>query len=44
MGQEIDKRRVELPEPLRHLGQFQVPIHVAANLDPTVTVVVEQES
>jgi large subunit ribosomal protein L9 len=43
IGQEIDKRRIILDEPLRHLGQFQVPIHVAANLDPTVTVVVEQE-
>ncbi|MDP3046644.1 MAG: 50S ribosomal protein L9 [Chloroflexota bacterium] len=44
MGQEIDKRRIELEEPLRHLGQFQVPIHVASNLNPKVTVVVEQEN
>jgi large subunit ribosomal protein L9 len=44
MGQEIDKRRIELDEPLRHLGAFQVPIHVAATLDPKVTVVVEQEN
>lgn len=43
MGQEIDKRKFILEEPLKHLGEFKVPVHVAAGLEPTVTVVVERE-
>ncbi len=43
MGQEIDKRKIILAEPLRHLGEHQVPVHVAPDLEPTVTVIVERE-
>ncbi len=43
MGQEIDKRKIILDEPLRHLGEHQVPVHVAPNLEPAVTVVIERE-
>ena len=43
LGHELDKRKVELPEPLRHLGEFQVPVRVTAELEPTVTVVIEKE-
>jgi len=43
LGHEIDKRKVELAEPLRHLGEFQVPVRVSATLVPKVTVVIEKE-
>jgi ribosomal protein L9 len=43
MGQELDKRHIMLEEPLRHLGEFKVPVRVSADLQPTVTVVIERE-
>ncbi len=43
VGQEIDKRDVELGEPIRHLGEFKVPIRLAPKVEPVVTVVVEPE-
>jgi len=43
VGQKIDKRKVILEEPLRHLGEYQVPIHIAPGLEPTITVVIERE-
>ncbi|MEW6232009.1 MAG: 50S ribosomal protein L9 [Chloroflexota bacterium] len=42
-GQPINKRKIILEEPLRHLGTYQVPVKIAADLEPTVTVVVEAE-
>lgn len=43
VGQPIDKRHVELEEPIRHLGTYKVPIRIAPKLIPSVTVVVEAE-
>lgn len=43
-GQEIDKRDIELSEPLRHLGTFKVPVRLGPKLTPSVTVVIEPES
>jgi large subunit ribosomal protein L9 len=40
-GIEVDKRKVDLREPLRSLGTHTVPIRLATDLAPTVTVVVE---
>lgn len=40
-GIELDKRKVELREPLRTLGTHTVPIRLAADLAPSVTVVIE---
>jgi large subunit ribosomal protein L9 len=40
-GLEVDKRKVELREPLRTLGTHAVPIRLAADLAPLVTVVIE---
>lgn len=41
--QEIDKRKVLLDEPLKSLGEFQVPIKVTADLTPAVRVIIEAE-
>jgi large subunit ribosomal protein L9 len=43
-GLDVDKRRVDLREPLRSLGTHSVPIRLATDLAPTVTVVVEATS
>lgn len=43
LGQEIDKRRIEMDEPLKHLGTFRVPIRLSKDVVPEVTVVIEQE-
>jgi large subunit ribosomal protein L9 len=42
-GIPVDKRRIELREPLRSLGTHTVPIRLASDLVPSVTVVVEPE-
>lgn len=43
IGQPIDKRHVELAEPIRHLGEFKVPVRLAPKIEPDVTIVVEPE-
>jgi large subunit ribosomal protein L9 len=43
IGQPIDKRHVELGEPIRHLGTFKVPVRLGPKPVPAVTVVVEPE-
>jgi len=40
-GQAIDKRKVDLDEPIRLLGKHQVPIRLLSGVAPEVTVVVE---
>ena len=40
-GHAIDKRKVELSEPIHILGTHKVPIHLMPNLAPEVSVVVE---
>lgn len=45
VGQEIDRRAVELEEPIRSLGEHHVPVHLVGRLRPTVIVdVVPEES
>ena len=41
VGQDIDRRTITLPEPIRDLGTFTVPVRLHMDLNPTVTVVVE---
>lgn len=41
-GIEVDRRRVELEEPIRTLGAHKVGVHVASELHPQVTVVVQE--
>lgn len=40
-GHPIDKRKVELGEPIHILGTHKVPVHLMPNLAPEVSVVVE---
>ena len=40
-GIEVDKRKLELREPLRSIGTHTVAIRLAAELVPSVTVIIE---
>ncbi len=40
----LDKRKIELEEPLKQLGQFEVPIKIHPEVTATLTVLVEDEN
>jgi len=40
----IDKRKIDLPEPIRALGTYRVAVRLMGDLSPEVTVVVEEAS
>lgn len=40
IGQEVDRRKVLLEDPIRTTGEHQVTVHLVGRLRPTVTVVV----
>jgi large subunit ribosomal protein L9 len=42
-GHEIDKRKVELEEPIHHLGEYDVPVKLSRDLIPILKVVVVAE-
>lgn len=42
-GQTIDRRKVELEEPIRQLGEFEVAIHLTKEVVPKVKVIVAAE-
>lgn len=37
-GLRIDRRTIQLSEPLRHLGTFEVPVRVATKVEPRIKV------
>ena len=43
VGEQIDRRKVVLDEPLRTVGEHTVTIHVVGRLRPEVTVVINGE-
>lgn len=42
-GMEIDKRKIELEEPIRQLGQYEVLLRLSKELGPKIRVIVEEE-
>ena len=42
-GQGIDKRKIELNEPIHQLGEYEVPVKLSGDLAPKLKVVVEEE-
>ena len=44
VGEEIDRRKVVLDEPLRQVGEHTVTVHLVGKLRPQVTVVIEAEA
>ncbi|MFN2289991.1 MAG: 50S ribosomal protein L9 [Anaerolineae bacterium] len=43
IGQEVDRRKIELDEPLKELGTHAVTIRLASEAEAKVTVVIERE-
>ena len=43
VGEEIDRRKVALDDPIRTIGQHKVPIRLVGRLVPEVTVIVAGE-
>jgi large subunit ribosomal protein L9 len=44
IGREVDKRKIELEEPIRELGTHAVTVHLAPGAEAKVSVVVEREA
>jgi len=42
-GLEIDKRKIELEEPIRQLGSYQVAVKLGKDITPTIRVTVTEE-
>ena len=43
LGIKVDKRKIDLAEPIRELGEFKVPIKIHPEVRPEVRVTVVQE-
>jgi large subunit ribosomal protein L9 len=43
-GLRIDRRAIQLPEPLRHLGTFSIPVRVASKVEPTIKVAIVSDA
>ena len=44
IGEEIDRRDIPLPEPIREVGEHFVPVQLMEDVEPQVRVVVKPES
>lgn len=44
MGFKIDRRKINLPEPLKSLGEFAVPVKLHREVTSRVNVVIEKEA
>ncbi|HEX2912695.1 MAG TPA: 50S ribosomal protein L9 [Chloroflexia bacterium] len=43
IGQEVDRRKVEMPENIHTVGEYEVPVRLVGRLAPKVKVIVEAE-
>ena len=43
VGEDVDRRRIQLDEPLRSIGEHTVTVNVVGRLRPQITVVIEGE-
>ena len=42
-GSVVDKRKIELVDPIRQLGSYEVPIRLAKDIVPKITVTVSED-
>ncbi len=42
-GQPVDRHEIEMPEPIRQIGEHVIEVRLARNLSPKVTIIVEAE-
>ena len=43
IGREIDKRKIDLPDPLRALGTREIEVHLSGELKPVISVTIARE-
>ncbi|MGH9474979.1 MAG: 50S ribosomal protein L9 [Terriglobales bacterium] len=43
-GYELERRKIELPDPLKTLGEHQVPLNLFKGVKATLAVVIEREA
>jgi large subunit ribosomal protein L9 len=43
IGEEIDRRKIQLTEPIRNVGEHKVEIHLVGRLRPTIIVAVKSD-
>jgi large subunit ribosomal protein L9 len=43
LGQQIDKRKIELQEPIRTIGEYKVPYRISRTVSVTLNVQVERD-
>lgn len=43
-GQVVDKKKIELAEPIRQLGSYEVAIKLAKDIAPKIKVIIEKET
>lgn len=43
LGLAVDKRKIEIEEPIRHVGEYKIPVKLSKNVGATITVIVEGE-
>jgi large subunit ribosomal protein L9 len=43
LKQTVDKRKIEVEEPIRHVGEYKIPIKLSKNVTTTITLTVEGE-
>ncbi|HXE30273.1 MAG TPA: 50S ribosomal protein L9 [Terriglobales bacterium] len=43
-GFEVERRKIELPDPLKALGEFKVPVHLFKGVTAEVTVVIQRQA
>ena len=44
LGRPVDKRKIELDEPIRQLGEYKVPFRITRTVAVTLDVLVERET
>ena len=42
-GYTVDRRRIRLPEPIKSVGVYTVPVHLGVGVDAQVSITVEAE-
>ena len=42
-GLEIDKRKIELEEPIRQVGEYEISVRLSKEFVPKISIVVEEE-
>ncbi len=42
-NQTVDKRKIEIEEPIRHVGEYKVPVRLSKNVTANINLVVEGE-